>query len=415
MTIQGLRTTSNFVADQRPKNFREGILLLDPNGSTPLLGLTNFMKKRSVDDPEYNWWEKSLQTRRLQLASSATAITTTNTTWTLEASQDALQLKEGDILKVLHTGEQVRVAADPTSATSVTVTRGWGGTTATAVDTTAAGRNPFLMVIGSVNEEGSLPPTGINFDPIKRYNYTQIFRNTLELTRTATKTRLRTGDSVKEAKRECLQYHGIDIERALWLGVRNETTINGKPARSTGGVEWLLNNYNGGSQVKDAAVDYSTGLTMAALEEYTYNIFKFGSDEKMAFIGNRSMIAIQQAIRKNSQFQIQSGIKEFGMNVTRLTSPFGELVLKRHPLFNQDVAGVTAATAYQGMESWMFVLDMANVGYVYLDGSDTQYQPVLQANGLDGVQSGYLTECGLEVSLPQTHFLIKNLTVGKAD
>ena len=75
------------------------------------------------------------------------------------------------------------------------------------------------------------------------------------------------------------------------------------------------------------------------------------------------------------------------MNISRLTSPFGELVLKRHPLFNQDVAGVTASTAYQGMESWMFVLDMANVGYVYLDGSDTQYQPVLQANGLDGVQS----------------------------
>ena len=61
----------------------------------------------------------------------------------------------------------------------------------------------------------------------------------------------------------------------------------------------------------------------------------------------------------------------------------------------------------------MFVLDMANVGYVYLDGSDTQYQPMLQANGLDGVQSGYLTECGLEVSLPQTHFLIKNLTCWK--
>ena len=86
------------------------------------------MKKRSVDDPEHNWWEKSLQTRRLQLAASATAITAGNTTWTLAAGEDATQLKEGDILKVLHTGEQVRVVADPTSATSVTVTRGWGGT-----------------------------------------------------------------------------------------------------------------------------------------------------------------------------------------------------------------------------------------------------------------------------------------------
>ena len=30
----GLEDYSNFVADQRPKNYREGILLLNPNGST---------------------------------------------------------------------------------------------------------------------------------------------------------------------------------------------------------------------------------------------------------------------------------------------------------------------------------------------------------------------------------------------
>jgi hypothetical protein len=416
MAIQGLRTTANFVTDQRPKNWREGILLRYPNGKIPLVGLTSLMKKRSTDDAEYNWWEKELGTRRLKLASSATALTTSNTTLTLDSTDgNGKQVKEGDLLRVMDTGEILRVASDPTVDTSIIVVRAWGDTAATALNTTSAGKNPWLIVIGSAYEEGSMAPTGVNYDPTKKYNFTQIFRNTLEMTRTASKTRLRTGDAVKEAKRECLEYHGIDMERAFWLGDRKETTINGKPARSTGGFLWLLNNYASGVNIKDAKSDHSSGVEMQHLEEYMYEIFKYGSSEKMAFCGNRSLLTINQIVRKNSHFNIQSGIKEYGMDVSRLTTPFGTLVLKNHPLFNQDVGGTTAGTAYYGMESWLAVMDMENVKYVYLDGSDTQYQPVLQSNGMDGMQSGYLSECGLEISHAVTHYLVKNLVAGKVD
>ena len=70
MAIQGLRDTLNFVTDQRPKNWREGILLLEPNGMAPLTGLTSAMSKRVTDDPEFNWWEKSLDDRRFKLGSA---------------------------------------------------------------------------------------------------------------------------------------------------------------------------------------------------------------------------------------------------------------------------------------------------------------------------------------------------------
>ena len=65
-----------------------------------------------------------------------------------------------------------------------------------------------------------MPPTGVNYDPTKKYNYTQIFRNTLEMTRTASKTRLRTGDQVKEAKRECLELHSIEMEKGFIWGAK---------------------------------------------------------------------------------------------------------------------------------------------------------------------------------------------------
>lgn len=404
MAIQGLRTTQNFVTDQRPKNWREGILLLSPNGQAPLTALTAAMTTKKTDDPEFNWWDKIQNSRRAALSADLDAVETA-----LPLVSGAQFFKDGDMLWVEQGSEIVQVNGDPGSDTVLNVLRGAAGTTAATADFDGAGANPFLVCIGSANEEGSDAPTGVNFDPTKRTNYTQIFRNTLEATRTATKTRLRTGDAIREAKRECLELHSMDMERAFWFGSKSEGTRNGKPMRTTDGVMNVIDTNN----IKTADSDYASGVTMAGLEEYMYEMFKWGSDEKMAFMGNRAMLTIQQIIRKNTTYNIQFGLKEFGMNVSRLTSPFGELVMKSHPLFNRMVGGTTGTGSYYGVESWMFALDMAELVYRPLD--DTKYQKKLGDNGVDGEKSGYLTETGMEVHHPTAHYLIKNLHTAAAD
>ncbi len=408
MAIVGLRNTENFAADERPLSWREGILLRYPNGKAPLTALTSAMKSRSVDDPEFYWWEKEVQSRRMTLAANLSAIAGVQT---ITLTGNGLQVKEGDILSVEQTGELLYVSADPISATSIQVSRGWAGTTVAAVSYAAAGVNPNLMVIGSAYEEGSLPPTGVNFDPTKVYNYTQILRNTLEMTRTASKTRLRTKDQIAEAKRECLELHSMDMERAFLFSKRYEGVRNGQPVRMMNGIMNMIP----GDNIKNVATEYSGGLTMKGLEEYMLEIFKFGSDEKMCFCGNRFALTMQQVLRKNAHWQFQSGIKEYGMNVQRLTSPFGELVLKTHPLFNNNPGGTTDNAAYYGMDSWGLVLDMAELQYVYFNGADTSYQPKLEDNGLDGIKSGYLTECSIELHHAKNHFVLKNVVAAAAD
>lgn len=407
MAIQGLRTSGNFATSERPLNWREGILLRYPNGSAPLTALTAAMKSRSVDDAEFNWWEKAVQTRQLTLGAN---LTTAGTEITVASG--ALSVKNGDVLRVNNTGELLRIAADPTSDTKLTVQRAYTGVVAaTAVTYNGTGVNPTLAVIGSSYEEGSSAPTGVNFDPTKVYNYTQIFRNTLEATRTALKTRLRTKDQAKEAKRECLELHSIDMERAFWFGERFEGTKNGKPIRTTRG---LLNWIDSGNIV---TADTTTGWDMGDLETYMEQAFRYGSSEKMCFTGNIGMLTIQQIIRKAKgiSWQLMSGDKEFGMNVSRLICPFGTLVLKTHPLFNQMPGGTTGTGAYYGVNSWLWILDMAELQYVYLKDSDTKYEPKLQDNGVDGLKSGYISECGLEVHHSLNHFLIKNLALAAAE
>lgn len=396
MAIQGLRDTSNFVSEQRPKNWRETVLLLYPNGKAPLTAFTSLMKTKATDDPEFNWWEKIKPTQRSALAASITNVATTFT-----VASGGKNYGVGHVLRVEETGELVRVTLAAANDTDITVSRGFAGTTATAV-TLGAGVNPNFHVVSTVFEEGSPAPAGINYDPTKRYNFTEIQRNTLEMTRTASKTRLRTGDAVKEAKRECLELHTCEMEKQFIFGIRYETTINGKPARMTGGIISFIDAAN----IKTVP---SGDLDMELFEDYMAQIFKYGSSEKLAFGGNTSLLGVQRMVRRNSQYNFMQGQKEFGMNVSRLVSPFGELVIKTHPLFNE----LSSGTDYDAVDSWLLVIDADELVYRPLD--DTTYQKQLQDNGLDSVQSGYLTESGLEIHHPLSHFLIKGLRNGIAD
>lgn len=410
MGIQGLRHTANFVANERPENWRQGLLLLYPNSAeaakAPLTALTSMMKSRSIDDPVFHWWEKVLDDRRLQLTAD---LTQTNTTLTVAGK--ARTLKAGDVLMVEQTGEVVHVIADPANDGEILVTRGIAaGGVGTAVTHNGAGVNPHILVIGSAFEEGSMAPTGINFDPTERFNYLQIFRSTLEMTRTAAKTKLRSTDQVKEAKREALEYAGIDMERAFWFGKRSATTKNGKPLRFTAGIRDQIN-----SLAPTNIKTFSGAIDMDELEAQFINLFKYGSSEKLAFGGNQALATIQAIVRKNSHWNIQNGLKEFGMSVTRLTSPFGELVFKSHPLFTQSAGGTTGGVAYPGFTASMAILDMSNIQYVHLTGDDLRYEPDLKQNGLDGEKSGYIAEAGIELHHAECHHWWNNVSAAKVD
>ena len=63
----GVRGTGNYGTDERPKNFRQGILWLNPNGTAPIFALTSKMGKRSIDDPEFSWWAEPNDHVRLQV------------------------------------------------------------------------------------------------------------------------------------------------------------------------------------------------------------------------------------------------------------------------------------------------------------------------------------------------------------
>ena len=410
MAIKGLRDTLLFAADERPLNWRAGLLLLDPNGTAPLTALTSAMKTKTTDDPDFNWWEKRMSDQRAALDVAITAPSTVfdfGTDGALNAG-----FREDQIAMIEDTGELVRVVS-PITADTITVIRDLGDVIDSVVDPAIAGTNPFVVIIGTAHEEGSSRPDGINYDPVKRSNACQIFRNNLELTETAARTNLRTTEAVREAKREALQYHGNEIERAFIFGEFDSvSTLNGRPVRRTDGcIHYIESNEPDNVIIAGGAA----GTDLEDIESFMERSFRFGSSQKMVFAGNRAMLTIQQIARRNAEYQLMQGQKEFGMNVSKLISPFGEWVLKTHPLLSRMPSADAGGTEYLNRDGWLLVLDMNELVYRPLRGRDTHFIGNQEDPGDDQMVSGFLTEAGLEIHHAETHLVVKDVTTAKVD
>lgn len=391
MALPGMKSTADFATDERPKNWREGIMLLEPRNKMPLFALTAAMSSESTDDPEFHWWEEGLQLYNFVI--DGAGHDTDDTALTIEG--EGTKLKIGDMLRNSRTGEAVRVTS-VTSNTVINVTRAMGAGSTPAGTAAAMVDGDKLLYIGSAYREGAPRAVGVSHNPSKKSNVTQIFRDPVEWTRTAMKTRYRTGDPQKHDRRRALNKHGMGIERAFWLGTRFETLEDGQPLRFTDGLLNFIPSSN--QETLGATTD------MDELESYFARIFAYGSGEKLAFGSIASMMIINTIVRKNSSYQWGPSETEYGMKVKRLFSTAGTLVLTEHPLFGQGG---------DFLSNDIVVMDTANLKYRYIN--DTQLLKDREDNGTDGKAEEYLTECGLEVHHGETFFWLKGLTAAATD
>lgn len=377
MSVLGLKGDGDWSADERPTNYRQWILFLNPNGKTPLTGFMSKLKQEVTDDPEFNIFQKGLPPQMLEVEGAQTDVDAT-----IELKAGANQnkwVKPGDVLMNERTLEIVWVTASSVADT-LTVSRNKGGGAAAAMND-----GDILLVIGSHYEEGASVPTAVAHSPDVVTNYTQIFRNSLFLTRTATKTRLRTGDALKEAKRECLEMHAIGMEKAFLFGDAVSTTGSlGQPDRTTMGV---LNFLSTNTQ------DFSGGTDINTWETFMADIFKYGSTEKVFLCGNTALKVLNAMGRAHYHVEVTPSDQTYGVQMLTYVTPFGTLQLKTHPLLSESATFTSSG----------FVLDTKNLVYRYLTGSDTMYKENAQTPGDDALKNEFLTECGLELQFEQTH------------
>ncbi len=418
----GMRGTGDWVSDdgsgkgtQRPLNWRQNILYLYPNGMAPLTAILSMMGQKKVDDPEFNWWTEQIGSvggamTLFMLADLSVPYTVAQVAGTViygsctallgNRLRDGHQilLRDASDYRVDTVGKIVGVDIAATAVISILLLE----------DDANAGANDLsdsdtFLIIGNINAEGAEMPDAVALNPTKHNNFTQIFRTPLSITRTARRTRLRTGDDYQKAKRECLEMHSIEMELAYLWGIATENTgANGKPERTTQGVISFIR-VNAPGNVDDYTLNaiYS-GQTWAAGGETWFKnmlelIFRFGAAEKLAFVGSGALLGIDSLAMTGGQIQLTPGQKTYGMQIREWITPFGSIMMKTHPLFSFDAT----------TRNMMVILEPKELEYKFIDdttffGENTS-KTVSQGNNarrLDGTNEEYLTECGLEFGFP---------------
>lgn len=425
--VLGMRGTGTFDSNERPESWREMLLRLNLGGMAPLTAITAKLKNEEVNDPVFHWFEKGPWEKGAALQDSYiyedAALTTAVSASTNAAVGTVVYAKvTAAFAKQVRVGHVVllRLSTDHRQdkrgiVESVNTTTGAIGVRMLETDATTdyLATNDRIIISGSAHAEGAARPTAVSYSPTPFYNYTQIFRTAMELTRTTMKTRLRTGNSYQEIKRDCLLDHSLEMEWAFVNGIRYAETdsVTGQPRRYTYGlVPYLVDNYS--TNVLDFKVSYAgyswydagKDFLDAAMELLARWKVKGDSDENLVLCGSGVLLGIQAVAEANASYQISRGEIGYGLKVRTLESVFGTWHFMTHPLFTQELSMRNAALIFKPK----------HLTYRYI--TDTIFKEDKSwreggGSGTDGPQEEYLTEAGLEIHHPETMMYLKNVGV----
>lgn len=413
----GMIGTGEWSNEERPKSFREGILKLFPNGDVPLTAIMSKGRSSMVNDPEFKWYSKLLAAQGGTCAGAYEdpAMGTAYAVGDSAASGASVYAKVAEAVADHFRPGHVALLLDKDDFTKksygkVTSVSKNGDSSYVAVKLLASSATGYLNavdyidIIGNVNPEGSFTVDALAYQPTKFYNYTQIWRTALDITRTQRHTRMRIGDPYQEAKREALLYHGIEMEMSALFGTKSEGTgSNGKPERTTEGLVTFIENNS-----SDNIFDYTDeSLTWKQggedwIDEKLEQLFRYGRDQKLAFCGSGALLGIQQLAKLSGHFTTTTETAAYGIQVVRWVTPFGEILLKRHPLFSYK----------EYLRNQMVVFEPENLMYRHITDTKFLKSPPADQGGYqsyDGTKEEYLTEAGYEFHFPETMGLMKGV------
>ena len=425
------------IPSRRLFNFSDRVADLAPDES-PFFVYLSKVAKVPTDDPQFRFLEDRTKvsiTDRSFLLKGSHSIPAAGSTlaYSVDTSGGASVdwLVKGMVFAVGYSESNspetiiVRVESAVTDAGSDS---SFTGRTISAIDGAETGAdNANCTVIGTSYGEGSGSPDVWSEELDNDYGYTQIFKTAAEMSNTTRATRYRGyADEWQRIWNLKLREHKIDIERAMLFGQRaSQSGIN-----YTEGISGHIIK-NGTSVVDDSALSYSAGapyFRSSATSELTYDRLlsdfevvydpaRGGGQSKLAlaslpvitffnklgadFFVNRSYMAgTSTTVNDVTALRYNMAEKDgkFGHKIMMVDTIHGSMALVKEPLFRGFASG------------FLQMVDLDHVAYRPLVGNgvnrDTHIVTNVQSADEDLRKDMILTEAGLEVSLPETHYLL---------
>lgn len=297
---------------------------------------------------------------------------------------DGSTVEKFGLIYVPRTGEIMR--ASSVSSNTLTVTRGQAGTTAAALLD-----NDELIMLNSAYAENSQSGDALFKNTTFDYNYTQIARMPYGNSRTEQGTKKYGIDNSYEKKKKMAL---IDMLRKnngnMWLGGRSIDSTN--KFRTTGGVISFIDSGN--------VYDVNGNLTQAEFEYWMRKYaLAYNSTKKTLFAGSRLIEKINGWASDKVVYNTNAAVSKFGLSVKTYSTAWGDIDIVYEAYFDE----VTSLNGYG------VCLDLELIKFVYFSNGVLRALDDIQETDRDGRKGEWLMEWGVQVSVPKSHAIIKNI------
>ena len=272
------------------------------------------------------------------------------------------------------------------------------------------------QVVGSAWAEGTDSPLGWEDKLYDREGYTQIFKTGMNIfSGTSLATEYRgVKNEFQRIWQDKLMEHKMDLENAM-LFSRGSNDINpsadgsaagGAPTRSSWGILPYTESYGKVYTMSYASSGYDAFLD--AMEDFFAP--ESGNSGNKLVLASRKVITYLNKLGNGSFLNNSVGSSQYRLDVQSIKGAFGHTVTVVNTIFG-NLHFVAEPLLRGPWEDYCVAVDMKNVAYRPLVGNgvsrDTFIETNIQDNGVDGRQDQIITEGGLEISLPETHAILK--------
>lgn len=393
MSIRGIFASHAGLPGERQTDLSARVLLVGPGGMAPMLALSSGMPRETTANTAFTWIEDE------HISGNQAVVTGGNSAAVTIVVDDVGIWTTNTILMNQNTGEYLFVTNIDDTTNTITILRGYGGTTPATI--TAADR---LQSVGTAFAEGSGRPDPVTQKGEERTNYVQIFKNGWAITGTANAITWVTGSQMARNRELCFAYHAEDIERAILWGRKGVRVVAGKQLRTTNGILAQIEDYGG--IVESATHGGQSGkYSLKDLQNFLRRIFdkqaKGMPNERVAFCGSAFLELIQHMVMLDAQLQIESKETEYGIMVTTIHGYNGRLKLMTHPMMVEN--------SIWNQELYVFHPGMIK-RRIKRDSWSEQFDSKKQNNnGVDAIEGYLAIEMGIEARGTQLMGILRNV------
>ena len=272
------------------------------------------------------------------------------------------------------------------------------------------------QVVGSAWAEGTDSAIGWEDKLFDREGYTQIFKTGMNIfSGTALATEYRgIANEFQRIWQDKLMEHKMDIEQALLFGRGTNDARSssdgvsnaGAPCRATWGILPYTESYGKIYNMSYSSSGYDAFLD--AMEDFFAP--ESGNSGNKLVLASRKVITYLNKLGSGSFLNNSIGSSQYRLDVETIPGAFGHTVTMVNTIFG-NLHFVQEPLLRGPWEDYCVAVDMKNVAYRPLMGNgvsrDTFIETNVQDNGVDGRQDQVITECGLEISVPETHAILK--------